>query len=169
MADAIDDRRCIFLAHLWRAERTIAQHLRALRQESPPWSAIDVERAIPWVEKKLGVTFAPSQRAALGLALVNKVLVITGGPWGRQDHFGQFDPEDCGSQISIRGVVRPNLDEPPSDLPRAPDWPPRPFIGSSRRIPGAVASGGTRLTRWNASYWSLTRPRWLMFLLWPRG
>ena len=80
VADAIGDRRCSFLAHLYRAERTIAQHLRALRQESPPWSAIDVGRAIPWVEKKLEVTLAPSQRAALGLALVNKVLIITGGP-----------------------------------------------------------------------------------------
>ena len=80
VADAIDDRRCIFLAHLWRAEQIIAQHLRALCQNSPSWSAIDVARAIPWVEKKLGVTLAPSQRAALGLALVNKVLVITGGP-----------------------------------------------------------------------------------------
>ena len=80
MADALEDRRCIFLVHLYRAERTIAQHLRTLRQESPPWSAIDVERAIPWVEKKLEVTLAPSQRAALALALVNKVLVITGGP-----------------------------------------------------------------------------------------
>jgi len=71
VADAIEDRRCIFLAHLYRSERTIAQHLRAFRQESPPWPAIDVERAIPWVEKKLAVTLAPSQRAALGFALVN--------------------------------------------------------------------------------------------------
>jgi hypothetical protein len=28
---------------------------------NPPWSAIDVERAIPWVEKKLEVTLAQSQ------------------------------------------------------------------------------------------------------------
>jgi exodeoxyribonuclease V alpha subunit len=31
VADTIDDRRSIFLAHLYRAERTIAQHLLALR------------------------------------------------------------------------------------------------------------------------------------------
>ena len=80
VADEIDQRRCVFLAHLWRAERIIAQRLRALCQESPPWSTIDAERAIAWVEKKLAVTLAASQRAALGLALVNKVLVITGGP-----------------------------------------------------------------------------------------
>jgi ATP-dependent exoDNAse (exonuclease V) alpha subunit len=32
------------------------------------------------VEKKLSVSLAPSQRAAVGLALTSKVLVITGGP-----------------------------------------------------------------------------------------
>jgi len=80
VVDEIGNRRCVFLAHLWRAERTIAQQLRALSRESPPWPTIDGERAIAWVEKKLGVTLAASQRAALGLALVNKVLVITGGP-----------------------------------------------------------------------------------------
>jgi len=80
VADAIDGRRCFFLAHLWRAERMIGQRLLALSCEPPPWSTIDAEGAITWVEKQLGVTLAASQRAAVGLALRNKVLVITGGP-----------------------------------------------------------------------------------------
>src|SRR6516165_9070111 len=78
--DALDGRRCFFLAHLWRAERMIGQRLLALSCEPPPWSTIDAEGAITWVEKQLGVTLAASQRAAVGLALRNKVLVITGGP-----------------------------------------------------------------------------------------
>jgi ATP-dependent exoDNAse (exonuclease V) alpha subunit len=41
---------------------------------------IDAERAIGWVEKKFGVTLAASQRAAVALALANKLLVVTGGP-----------------------------------------------------------------------------------------
>jgi exodeoxyribonuclease V alpha subunit len=80
VADEIDDRRCLFLAHLWRAERMIGQRVLALSREPPPWSLIDAERAITWVEKKLSVSLAPSQRAAVGLALTSKVLVITGGP-----------------------------------------------------------------------------------------
>ncbi len=80
VADEVGDRRCLFLAYLWGAERFVAQRLRALASESPGWSSIDVERATAWVEKKLGVTLAPSQRTALALALVNKLLVITGGP-----------------------------------------------------------------------------------------
>jgi exodeoxyribonuclease V alpha subunit len=80
VADTLDGRRCLFLAHLWRAERMIGQRLLALSHEPPPWSTINAEGAITWVEKKLGVTLAASQRVAVGLALRSKVLVITGGP-----------------------------------------------------------------------------------------
>jgi exodeoxyribonuclease V alpha subunit len=78
--DEIEDYRCFFLAHLFRAERMIGQRLLALSREPPPWSTIDAERAITWVEKNLSVPLAASQRAAVGLALTRKVLVITGGP-----------------------------------------------------------------------------------------
>ena len=45
VADLIDTRRCIFLAYLWRAERLIADRLKTLIQERPPWPTIDCERA----------------------------------------------------------------------------------------------------------------------------
>src|SRR5229473_3031886 len=80
VADLIDGRRCIFLAYLWHAERLIAHRLQTLIHERPPWPVIDAERAIAWVEKKFGVTLAASQRAAVALALANKLLVVTGGP-----------------------------------------------------------------------------------------
>jgi exodeoxyribonuclease V alpha subunit len=41
---------------------------------------IDPEKALPWVEQKTGLSLADSQVAAIRLALVSKVLVITGGP-----------------------------------------------------------------------------------------
>src|SRR3984885_9652214 len=80
VADTIDARRCIFLTHLWRAEKFIAQRLQALIHETPPWPVIDAERALGWVEKKFGLTLAASQRAAVALALANKLVVVTGGP-----------------------------------------------------------------------------------------
>jgi exodeoxyribonuclease V alpha subunit len=81
MIDATHDgRRCVFLAHLWHAERVIGQRLLTLSREPPPWSIIDAERAVAWVEKKLRMTLAASQQAAVRLALNSKVLVITGGP-----------------------------------------------------------------------------------------
>jgi exodeoxyribonuclease V alpha subunit len=80
VADELGGHRCLFLAHLWRAERLIGQRLLALSSEPPPWATIKVEAAIARVEKELGVTLAASQRVAVGLALRSKVLVITGGP-----------------------------------------------------------------------------------------
>jgi exodeoxyribonuclease V alpha subunit len=80
IADEVDGRRCIFLAGLHRAERAIAHRLRALREGVLPWPHVDPAKAIPWVEGKAGVTLAESQRVALRLALLSKVVVITGGP-----------------------------------------------------------------------------------------
>jgi exodeoxyribonuclease V alpha subunit len=68
------------LAGLYRAEQNIAARLHALRNGVLPWSQIDPEKAIPWVEKKTGLNLAESQLEAVRLALVSKVLVITGGP-----------------------------------------------------------------------------------------
>jgi exodeoxyribonuclease V alpha subunit len=80
VANEVDSRRCIFLAGLYRAERAIADHVRALREGALPWSYIDPAKAVPWVEARAGITLAESQRTALRLALLSKVLVITGGP-----------------------------------------------------------------------------------------
>ena len=45
-----------------------------------PWPDIDVERALPWVEKQSGLSLAPGQAEAVRLALTSKAIVITGGP-----------------------------------------------------------------------------------------
>ncbi len=79
-ADAIGEERCIFLGHLWSAEKVIAQRLKALTTGKPSWPDIDSQKAIAWVEKKLGVTLAQSQREAVRTAVSSKVMVITGGP-----------------------------------------------------------------------------------------
>ena len=80
VADIVDERPCIFLAGLHRAERAIAARLRSLATGPLPWPAIDAEKAIPWVEAKAAITLAESQRVAVRLALSSKMLVITGGP-----------------------------------------------------------------------------------------
>jgi exodeoxyribonuclease V alpha subunit len=77
---SVDGRRCIFRAGLYRAEQTIAARVRALAAGTLPWSFIDPLKAVPWVQKRAGLTLAESQHAALRLALVTKVLVVTGGP-----------------------------------------------------------------------------------------
>ena len=62
------------------AERSIAEQVKRLSTGGPAWPAADAEKAIPWVERKLGVTLAASQQDAVGMALTSKLLVITGGP-----------------------------------------------------------------------------------------
>jgi exodeoxyribonuclease V alpha subunit len=80
VADTIAERRCIFLGHLWNAEKVVSERLNALAMGRPSWPEIDTEKAIPWVEKNLGVTLAQSQRSAVKTAVSSKVMVITGGP-----------------------------------------------------------------------------------------
>jgi exodeoxyribonuclease V alpha subunit len=80
VGDTVDGRDCAFLAGLHRAERGIAERLRHLVRGLLPWPPINPAQAIPWVERKTGLSLAPSQREALSLALHSKVLVITGGP-----------------------------------------------------------------------------------------
>src|SRR6267143_7339 len=49
-------------------------------EELVPWADIDPEKALPWIEQKTGLSLDVSQVAAIRLALLSKVLVITGGP-----------------------------------------------------------------------------------------
>ena len=80
VADRVGETPCIFLAGLYRAERTIAERLTRLAHGALPWPWIDPDKALPWVEKRIGLALAESQIAGIRLALMAKVLVMTGGP-----------------------------------------------------------------------------------------
>jgi exodeoxyribonuclease V alpha subunit len=80
IGDTVGETPCVFLAGLYRAERTIANRLVRLAEDTPPWPSIDPNKALPWAEKQIGFVLAESQVAAMRLALKSKVLVITGGP-----------------------------------------------------------------------------------------
>jgi exodeoxyribonuclease V alpha subunit len=76
----IGETPCVFLAGLYHAERGIAERLRTIAAGAPSWPEIDAAKALPWIEKRIGMTLAPSQREAVAQALRKKLLVITGGP-----------------------------------------------------------------------------------------
>lgn len=78
--DTVESEPCVFLAPLHHAERAIAAQVARLSQGLIPWPPIDPHQAIPWVEQKLGIELATSQKEAIRLALSSKLLVITGGP-----------------------------------------------------------------------------------------
>ena len=80
VADAVEETPCVFLAGLYRAERVIAERLLKLATGTLPWDRIDPGKALPWIERRTGLALAESQTEAVRLALMAKVLVITGGP-----------------------------------------------------------------------------------------
>jgi exodeoxyribonuclease V alpha subunit len=80
IADTVNATACVFLGGLYRAEQVIAARLGRLADGPLPWPAIDPEKALPWIGRKTGLALADSQVAAIRLALLSKVLVITGGP-----------------------------------------------------------------------------------------
>src|SRR6476660_3576955 len=80
IADQVGETPCVFLAGLHRAERTIAERLTRLANGTLPWPWINPDKALPWVEQRIGLALAESQVAAIRLALRSKVLVMTGGP-----------------------------------------------------------------------------------------
>jgi len=80
IVDRVGEAECLFLTGLYLAERGIAEQLARIKAAPLPWSDIDADRALPWIEERTGLTLAPSQAEAIRLALTSKVLVITGGP-----------------------------------------------------------------------------------------
>jgi exodeoxyribonuclease V alpha subunit len=93
IADNVGETRCVFLAGLYRAERGIAERLLRLRNGALPWPRIDPDKALPWVEQRVGLALAESQRTAIQLALISKVLILTGGP-------------GVGKTTIIKGILR---------------------------------------------------------------
>ncbi len=70
----------IFLKPFFMAELGVARAIKALAKGPHPLPAVNVDAAIGWVEKKMGIAFAESQRAAVREAVTNKLMVVTGGP-----------------------------------------------------------------------------------------
>ncbi len=80
-ATRLNGKEAVFLPPLLSAERAIARRLAELLRADPPsWANVDAAKALAWVEKRLDVTLAPTQRAAVETSLRSRVAVITGGP-----------------------------------------------------------------------------------------
>ncbi|MCY4467583.1 MAG: ATP-dependent RecD-like DNA helicase [Thiotrichales bacterium] len=80
VADRVGESPCVFLVGLYRAEQGIADRMHRIASAPLPWPPIDADKALPWIERRIGLALAPSQSTAIRLALSSKVLVVTGGP-----------------------------------------------------------------------------------------
>lgn len=77
---ADDAEPWLYLKPLFLAECGTASALRHLKEGSHPLPRINVDVALAWVERKMGLELAPTQRDAVRRATESKVLVLTGGP-----------------------------------------------------------------------------------------
>jgi exodeoxyribonuclease V alpha subunit len=79
--ETVEGESWLYLTALYRAEVGLAQSVHRIGSASPhPMPKIDVEKAIAWVEGKLGISLAAGQQEAIRQACQRKMLVITGGP-----------------------------------------------------------------------------------------
>jgi exodeoxyribonuclease V alpha subunit len=70
----------LYLKRLYLAEFEVANSIRALSEVPHPLPDIDIVKALGWVQTKMGLELAASQRDAIRLATTSKILVVTGGP-----------------------------------------------------------------------------------------
>lgn len=81
--DVVEDRvtelDLIYLPAMRNAEQIIASVMTALVRKTSNYPSIDVEKALTWLQEKVGRQLAPTQMEALLRALVSRVLIITGG------------------------------------------------------------------------------------------
>lgn len=80
VSETIQGTEYIYPAYLYHAETGLAHYLTGLIQGGNPLAGIDAEKAVEWVQRKIGLELSPSQKDAIGEVIGNKVLVITGGP-----------------------------------------------------------------------------------------
>ncbi len=73
-----DDR--IYPASLYTAEVGIASCVAKLKKTDQPAKPVQVDKALKWAEKMMNISFDPTQRNALTMALNEKISIITGGP-----------------------------------------------------------------------------------------
>ncbi len=75
----VEEKGHLYLAAMYEAEKGVAFHIRRLLK-TPAVLADPPDAVLARAEQRMGIAFAPGQRDALRMALMNKVSIITGGP-----------------------------------------------------------------------------------------
>ncbi|MDR1608395.1 MAG: ATP-dependent RecD-like DNA helicase [Deltaproteobacteria bacterium] len=70
----------IYPPKLFRAESWVAKELLAIKSAPPSVTVPRPQKALEWAEKTLELTLSPDQRQAVLAAIMEKAVVITGGP-----------------------------------------------------------------------------------------
>jgi exodeoxyribonuclease V alpha subunit len=86
------DEAAVYEHSLQRAERAVALGIERLLRVRPDAPGVDVPRALAWYEQEARIALAPQQAEAVRRAIVDPVVVITGGP-------------GVGKTTIVRGIV----------------------------------------------------------------
>jgi exodeoxyribonuclease V alpha subunit len=88
-----DEQPAIYLPRLEKAEATVALNLGETLETPAKTEALIINTSLAWYQGNFDIQLADRQREALGTALTEKIVVITGGP-------------GTGKTTLIRGVVK---------------------------------------------------------------
>ncbi|MCP4022282.1 MAG: AAA family ATPase, partial [Desulfobacteraceae bacterium] len=80
MDQFIENNKLVFLKKYYVCETGIAGKLSVLRQAPRSFRQLDTPKALEWIRGQINITLAKKQELAVGKALNEKVLIITGGP-----------------------------------------------------------------------------------------
>ena len=78
--DTVIENGFVYLTWLYRCESAAAQRIRDLNSQKVALPAMDIDKALTWVQQKTGIDLADAQAQAIRTALTSKLCVITGGP-----------------------------------------------------------------------------------------
>ena len=79
-AEEIKENKAVYLTEFYISEAGISNSLKKLLNVKKTLRAFDIEKALEWVQKELGIILAENQIKAVKEAINQKVMVITGGP-----------------------------------------------------------------------------------------
>ncbi|HWU40192.1 MAG TPA: helix-hairpin-helix domain-containing protein, partial [Candidatus Acidoferrum sp.] len=72
--------QAVYLTALHVSESQVARRVKDLLRAPRAAPLIDMDQALPWVERKTGLVLTEEQRLAVRLAFQEKLLILTGGP-----------------------------------------------------------------------------------------
>jgi exodeoxyribonuclease V alpha subunit len=78
--EEINGKEYIFLDYMYNAELAVVQKIQRLLIGDLLWGDLNTDSAIAWVGKFVGIKLSDSQKKAVQMALLQKVVIITGGP-----------------------------------------------------------------------------------------
>jgi exodeoxyribonuclease V alpha subunit len=121
--------KAVYLAGYFAAEMGIAWKIREILKHPSGLRPIRIEQAIEWAQARLNLVLAEKQKEAIGMALQNKAMVLTGGPGTGKttiirailEVFAASDPPDSscrshgpGSQKDVRSDGLGGQNHPPA-------------------------------------------------------